>query len=186
MENDHNPYQSPKSDLNFFEQVDSESLSQRYASRGTRLGAAILDTIFLIIPLFVFLFAFGFIDYIQNGESSSPLLDLILDTHSNVFVDMLISTFIALILFILVQGYFVYTSSQTLGKKIVGIQVVDLNGKPISGNHYLLARYLPATFLAYLPIIGGLFAILDCLLIFRKDHNCIHDDIAKTRVININ
>lgn len=48
----------------------------------------------------------------------------------------------------------------------------------------LLARQLPVQVMSVLPGVGGLLAILDVLFIFRKDQRCLHDLIAKTRVIN--
>ncbi len=185
MQNE-NPYEAPKSDIGFFDQIDAQNLSQKYASRGSRFGAAILDTIFLIIPLFILFFAFGLVDFLATGDTDSTFLDLMFDTQSNLFMEMFISLAFAFGLFVLVQGYFIYTSSQTLGKKILGMKVVDLEGKPVSGNHYLFLRYLPMTTASYLPLIGGIIAIINCLMIFRADHNCLHDDIAKTRVIKIN
>ncbi len=184
MQND-NPYEAPKSDIGFFDQVEQQNLSQLYASRGSRFGAAILDTIFLIIPLLIIFFMLGITEFISTGETSSAFLSLILETQSNLFVEMLVSSALAFGLFVLIQGYWIYTSSQTLGKKILGMKVVDLEGRPISGNHYLFVRYLPMSVLSYLPIVGGLIAIVDCLMIFREEHNCLHDDIAKTRVIKV-
>ena len=33
------------------------------------------------------------------------------------------------------------------------------------------------------PFIGGVYALVDCLLIFRASHKCLHDNIADTIVV---
>ena len=34
-------------------------------------------------------------------------------------------------------------------------------------------------------VAGGFISFIDSILIFRKDRNCLHDDFAKTRVVQI-
>ncbi|MEA2700447.1 MAG: hypothetical protein QOI66_4718, partial [Myxococcales bacterium] len=36
-----------------------------------------------------------------------------------------------------------------------------------------------------IPYLGGLYALVDALFIFRDDRRCIHDLIAGTRVIAV-
>ena len=37
--------------------------------------------------------------------------------------------------------------------------------------------------LGQLPLVGGFIGLIDALLIFREEKNCLHDDLAGTRVI---
>ena len=36
-----------------------------------------------------------------------------------------------------------------------------------------------------IPVLGNLISLVDAILIFREEHNCLHDDIAKTRVVRV-
>jgi hypothetical protein len=46
-------------------------------------------------------------------------------------------------------------------------------------------RFLVISMLGLVPRVGDWVGIVDVLMIFRKDRNCLHDDIAKTRVIKL-
>ena len=94
----------------------------------------------------------------------------------------LLSTAIYVVLFVLINGWTVYQRGQTVGKLICRVRVVDLQGRQISGHTYLFARYLPWVFIAMIPIAGGVLSLVDAVLIFRRERNCLHDDIARTRV----
>jgi len=74
---------------------------------------------------------------------------------------------------------------QTIGKGIMELRIVRKNGTPAERSHIILKRILPLHLIAQLPVLGGLFAIVDALLIFRSQHNTIHDDIAETKVIDL-
>ncbi len=173
MSINHNPYQSPNTKL-----VTEDNIlivhDVNYASRGDRLLAAILDGVIIAILAGVIFFSLKDLKIIQSFFF-----------NSNIVINTLITICLSIILYILVHGYFIYKSAQTLGKYFLGIQVVDFDGNPISGNHYLFKRLLPFLALENLPAAGGLIALINYLLIFRKDHNCLHDDLAKTRVVPI-
>lgn len=79
------------------------------------------------------------------------------------------------------SAYFVLshgTGGQTLGKRLLGLQVVDQAGSPIGYGH-ALGRYA-ATVLAALP--GGLGLLLAG---FRADRRGLHDLLAGTRVVRV-
>ena len=65
-------------------------------------------------------------------------------------------------------------------------QIVNLDGTPAAVKTIAFKRY---GILALLGIvipntnITSLISLIDSLLIFRGDRNCLHDDIAQTRVI---
>ncbi|NOY25574.1 MAG: RDD family protein [Oligoflexia bacterium] len=73
------------------------------------------------------------------------------------------------------------TRGQTIGKWLVGTQVVTQDGRTASAAR-LLGRYLVKT---------GLFGIMSCLafgedlLIFAKDRRAVHDHIAGTWVVDL-
>lgn len=173
--NENNPYQAPESEIITHQQTGD--LRSRYASRGSRFGAAIIDTVIMTIAVLV---PFGLLDFYDTDTFSFK------GTFDNELLFALALFIVYMMIFMLVNGYFLYNSAQTVGKKILNIQVVDLSGQPISGNHYFFKRYLPVAVISNLPFLGGIFSLVNALLIFRDEHNCLHDDIAKTRVIQLN
>jgi uncharacterized RDD family membrane protein YckC len=139
-------------------------LTDKLASRWLRLWGALLDALFEISTSWL-LYQLGFYDYILSEQ--------------------IMLTIIGISAFLVVNGVLIYKRGQTIGKLICKTKVVTLDGKQVSGNRYLFLRIFPLWIIYQIPIIGGIFAIIDALLIFRKEKNCLHDDIAQTRVIKI-
>jgi len=44
-------------------------------------------------------------------------------------------------------------------------------------------RYGSTQLISLVPVLGGLYVIVDVLFIFRDDRRCIHDLIAGTQVV---
>ena len=72
---------------------------------------------------------------------------------------------------------------QTIGKKLVAIRIVRKDGKPIDAIRIITHRILPVQLAGQVPCVGSLAVLVDALLIFRTDHNTLHDDIADTKVV---
>lgn len=140
------------------------------ADRGHRLGAAMIDGIIAFIWVIPVSYATGLGEYALKGQQ--PPYPLLLE-----------SAVLSFAAFVLVNGYFLKKSGQTIGKKIVGIRIVDLEDKVPSLATLLGRRYFPIFFFNLVPVVGGLLALIDNLFIFRSNKRCIHDLIAKTRVI---
>jgi uncharacterized RDD family membrane protein YckC len=84
-------------------------------------------------------------------------------------------------LYVVPAAYFVLghgTDGQTVGKRLVGARVVDVDGAPI-GYARALGRYV-ATGLAILPFGLGLAAA-----VLRSDRRGLHDLLAATRVVRV-
>ena len=86
--------------------------------------------------------------------------------------------------FLLVNYHYLKTNGQTVGKKLLGIRIVDLDGNPPSMTRHLLPRYAVYFGIGYVPFVGGIFSIVNILFIFRKDKRCLHDLAAKTMVVD--
>ncbi len=138
------------------------------ASPWIRLAAALLDTVILLVP-----------GVVLTYPLMAPYMEY---PYEMPFSIELLSTAIYVVLFVLINGWTVYQRGQTVGKLICRVRVVDLQGRQISGHTYLFARYLPWVFIAMIPIAGGVLSLVDAVLIFRRERNCLHDDIARTRV----
>ncbi len=164
--NNANPYLPP--DANLADTRDAEGIE--LASRWQRLGAALLDTIFNLIFIGPMMFAFGIFDYSLRGEE--PPFSLTLGLGA-----------IGFVVFVLLHGYFLKRDGQTIGKKIIGIRIADLDDGQPQFSRIIVLRYLPISAVALIPFVGQLLSVIDALFIFRSDRRCIHDRIAGTKVV---
>ena len=168
--NKDNIYTAPLSDL---EGSKNNDKSLELATRWERLGASIIDAIIGAAITFPVMFATGIWDKAVNGSIS------IIET-----VSMGVYGFL---MFMLIHGYFLAKNGQTVGKKLVGTKIVSVHSDTILPvGKIFLFRYLPITVASNVPVFGQFLAIIDALFIFRKSKQCIHDQIAGTRVIKKN
>lgn len=161
-----NPYLPPQAELS---SENNNNDGPQLAGRGQRFGAALIDGLIggaMAVPIILML---GTWDYIKAG--AQPPLSL------TIFGGIL-----GLAAFILVHGYFLNANGQTVGKRLVGIRVVNLTGELPGLQKLLLARYLPITVVSMIPIVGSILGLINVLFIFRADRRCVHDLIAGTRV----
>ncbi|PRS36495.1 RDD family protein [Bacillus sp. RJGP41] len=117
-----------------------------------RLFAGVLDGIIVSAPLAII---FGVITGDWENENFSTLFN---------FLYMVIVP-------ILWYGY-------TVGKRIMGIRIVRMDGKKL-GIGTMLLRYLAAA-LVYAITLGIGFIVSAFMVGIRKDHRSIHDFIAGT------
>ena len=144
--------------------------NQELASRWSRLGASIIDAIIAIVISIPFMSLFGVWDQIE-ADGTLPLSTTIL------------FSVLGIALFLLVNGYFLSKNGQTVGKKILDIKIVDLNGSKPEFVSLITKRYLPVWVVTMIPMIGTVLSLIDVLFIFREDKRCIHDHIAGTMVV---
>jgi uncharacterized RDD family membrane protein YckC len=88
-------------------------------------------------------------------------------------------------LFLAIQGYFLATRSQTIGKMALGTKIVRDNGETIPFGELYTKRYLILQLVSIVPFVGGFVGLIDALLIFRSNRKCLHDDLAGTKVIKL-
>ena len=82
-----------------------------------------------------------------------------------------------------VNGYLLARNGQTVGKLALGIKIVRSNREKISFGRIIGLRCLPVWIVTSIPLVGGLIGLADILLVFREENNCLHDDIADTKVV---
>jgi uncharacterized RDD family membrane protein YckC len=167
---DPNPYAPPKAPVADLDNI--ETGPDVLASRGQRAGAATLDSLFAIawgVPLWIH---FKVFDYLLQGESIPWSVTLLIAA-------------LGFLLFMLVNGYFLNKNGQTLGKKLVGIRIVTLDGSVPEFWRIIGLRYAPISVAALLPFIGFFADTLDALFIYRSDRRCLHDLIAGTKVVRV-
>jgi len=161
-----NPYQAPKAEL----QESEDPAEAELATRSQRFGGSFVDGIISMVIAYPLMHAFGLMDYAKSGQPVPFALNLKVGLLAFVF-------------FVLVHGYFLKKNGQTIGKKVAGTRIADLNGD-VPGFWTLVAlRYMPIVLVTQIPAIGPLLAVVDVLFIFRSDRRCVHDLIAGTKVI---
>lgn len=76
---------------------------------------------------------------------------------------------------------------QSIGNMLVGTRIVRMPGGERAGFlRAFLLRGCLARVIRQLPVLGGIFWVVDSCFIFRDDRRCLHDLIAGTKVINVN
>lgn len=131
--------------------------SVELASRGSRLGAAVLDMLVLVVPLAIAIF---------GATEDSPALAVLGG--------------LATLGVLVYQIVLLSKAGQTLGKRWLDIRIVKVDTGENGGfvTNFLL-RGLVNGLLGIIPPYGP----IDTLFIFREDRRCIHDFIAGTRVV---
>ena len=143
---------------------------QPLASRWSRLFASILDAIIMMIilmPMMYFMDVFSMMD--ENGQL--PL-------------DMtIITAVLGIVVFLMINGHYLLTRGQTVGKMALSIKIVDQNGD-MPTKDQLFKRYFLYFGISHLPYIGGFLSFANIVLIFGQTKQCGHDQFAKTFVIS--
>lgn len=143
------------------------------ASIGRRFGAIFLDGLILTLPVILLVFflmlPLGLIDATAD-ENVPPALAI----FGNIFVSLFAAT-----AYILYEGLMLAAGGQTVGKKAMRIKVVTADGSEISRGQ-AWGRALSRQLLGLVPCLG----LVDYLVAFGKERTCIHDMMAKTRVVN--
>jgi len=138
------------------------------ATRWARLGAAIVDGLFAAaIAAAVLLPFYGASSMIQMGRSPMHFL-------GGLAINYLV--------YFGIQSFFLFNSSQTLGKKALGLRIVRPDGSYAGGGR-LLARLAIVVFNGLVPYVGRLFGLIDVLFIFGSPRRCLHDLIVDTVVV---
>ena len=102
---------------------------------------------------------------------------------------------IAIGTYLVLNGYTLWQSGQTLGKKILGIAIIIQQPQP-NGEYAFLpapfwkliairALFFPLLFVGIIPFLVWVPA-LDLISIFGKKRRCLHDYFCRTIVVKIN
>ncbi len=141
------------------------------ANRGKRLGGAVVDVVVLFLVLTPVALITGVWQQLFSGDSAS-------------FGQHLLRFIVSWGVFFLLNGYWLSKNGQTIGKVVFKTKIVDLSGKLPGFGKLVVLRYLALGLVFQMPFLGPLVGIADPLFIFGKDHRCLHDHLAGTRVID--
>ncbi len=166
MSEENNPYSAPEGEI----RAQDPELND-LASRWTRLFAFIIDSIISLVITVPFMLYYGVWESAMQGQEMGMEITIMF-------------TLLGVVGFMLFHGYLLKTKGQTIGKYILGIRIVSLDGELPEFGGLIAKRYVPVWLLQVLPALG-LLALVNVLLIFRSDKRCIHDLIAGTKVIRI-
>lgn len=163
-----NPYAAPQSkvaDLRFAD-------IQEKAGRGARLAAVLLDG----VPIFIVaIFAAILIPTLGRAGKGQ------INGFGMAVLTLLVLAFVGYGIYQLVL---LHRSGQTFGKKLMSIKIVRNDGSRAGLRRIFFLRMFLPGLIGAIPLVGGLFALIDPLFIFGEEKRCVHDLIADTIVIN--
>jgi uncharacterized RDD family membrane protein YckC len=164
-----NIYAPPKANLTTEEDKNKVVLANRWK----RFWGGIIDGLISMAITFPVMHLTGYWERIENQTIS--------------VTDIVVLAVFGFFVFVFLHGYLLDKYGQTIGKKIVGTKIVSSESNAILPLwKVIVARYLPISIAAQIPIVGGFLSLIDSLFIFREDKRCVHDLIAGTKVIVVN
>jgi uncharacterized RDD family membrane protein YckC len=169
-------------DVNLDQQPYEEK--KEYGGFWIRFAAYLIDSIIVGIPLGILSIIIFAVFFGVSGAFDAALYDptyLEQDVTGEeagaffgaYFVTMLVNFIVAVLYF---AGLHASKWQATIGKKLVGLKVTDMNGNRISFWRGL-GRYLAMTFLSSIFMIGYIIAA------FTEKKQALHDLIARTVVV---
>jgi uncharacterized RDD family membrane protein YckC len=183
-----NPYAPPSAGIDF-EAPRPEEQGAPPAERLTRLGAAIIDNLLAMLPMFIGV-GVGIGISIANGTASGvfgdpenpPPPDVVFRQFVPALGGFAVGGLATLGIGIF-QCYRIATTGQSLAKKWLKIRIVQLDGSPVNFGSGVGMRAILPWFIGCIPYVGTIFALVDHLMIFRDDRRCLHDLMAGTKVV---
>jgi uncharacterized RDD family membrane protein YckC len=165
------PFSPPKANLEGVAASNDAPL----ANRGARLGAILLDSLTMLPGVVAMGAGVGLAKYSADaGRSPGAGLGIAIGLGG-----------LLMLAVIIYQIYLLATRGQTLGKRWMKIRIVKLDGSNPGFVGAVLLRGGVNGIISAIPYLGGLYALVDALFIFRDDRRCVHDLIAGTRVISV-
>ena len=157
------------------------------ASYGQRFAAFMLDGVFMVISMMFLLQFMGMTDFDPSKANDAQAMQAeilakfaALSNGQKVFISLF-----PYISFLVLHGYLLSHYGQTIGKRIMGIAIVTMDNRVPAFVPLIVQRYLVQWLAGRVPVIGSLLRLVDILAIFRPDRRCIHDHLAKTKVIDL-
>lgn len=154
-----------------------------YASWGSRLGAYLLDGLMTLVVLLVPLGIGGILAF--GGAEVDPITDELTNVNGLGILVMVLGGLVALVFDVWNRAVRQGRTTQTLGKKVVGIKVVSVqHGGPI-GVGAGFGRWAMQTLVPnVVPLLGSIYALYDGLSPLWDDRNqSVHDKVVTSVVV---
>ena len=148
---------------------------------------------FLAFAIDVFLLLFGMmfmmrylgLEPANTADMQAAYLELAAKINALTDGNKMLLAFAPQLIFFVFHGASLYQRGQTIGKRIMGIAIVTLDNQKPAFFPLIAQRYMSQWLIHMVPVIGPLLRLIDVLFIFRADKRCLHDHIAKTKVIDL-
>lgn len=150
------------------------------AGRGRRLGAALIEGFLQSLcklPI-ALVFVQMFEEIARDPQGARP------EQFSAALMEAYMQALPFLGLYVVVQITLLCARSQSIGKLLLGMRIIDVQtGEPAGPLRAFVLRGLLIALIEFIPLLGLLFWIVDSCFIFREDRRCLHDLIAGTSVV---
>jgi uncharacterized RDD family membrane protein YckC len=154
------------------------------ASRWLRLPAAMIDGLLkslcylpISLPLARVVFSEAMSGEARSFEEMSKLTSQVVSDHVAQALPYLVLLMLAQLALLAWRG-------QSIGKFLIRIRIVRAADGALPGAyHAFLLRGSVPFMIEQIPIVGFAFWLVDSCFIFRRDHRCLHDLIAGTKVV---
>lgn len=143
--------------------------------RGARLGAVLIDVVIALLAVWIVTLLTPWSPYrgaTLAAAAGRPLA-----------ATLLLNVVFGFGLFVAVHGYLLATRGQTIGKLALGLRIVRTDGSRATFGRLIGLRYGVGNAVIAIPVVGGIYGLVDALLIFRNTRKCLHDNIADTIVV---
>lgn len=154
------------------------------ASYNKRFLAFVID-IFLMAVALVFFMRYLGLEPANATDMQAAQVELIAKLAALPESSKILLTFSPFITFFVMHGFLLYQYGQTVGKKVMGIAIVTLENQKPAFMQLIAQRYFSQWLMGMVPVVGIILRLADILMIFRKDKRCLHDLIARTKVIDL-
>lgn len=155
------------------------------AALGKRFWAFVIDGMCMGVALIMIMQAMGLLDPASSTDMQAAQTELQerVNALSGSQKSLLaVSPFIA---FFVLHGFLLHQYGQTIGKRMMGIAIVTMENQKPAFMLLIVQRYLSQWVMGMVPVVGIFLRLADILAIYRPDRRCIHDHIAKTKVIDL-
>lgn len=146
-----------------------------YAGRLRRLSATIVDAILVPTLTVFFILVAGVVEDAEDYENNVWMLWVLL---------------LAIASYLVLNGYLLWRSGQTIGKKLLGIAIVAVNDSTGTCEKAVFwklicirALFFPLIFTIITPL--AFLPLIDQILIFSRKRRCLHDLAAGTTVVRL-
>lgn len=174
-----NPYQAPQ--LKHVE-IPVAKLDMPLASLWHRFAGSIIDTL-ILMPVF---FAVSIPMFLLYAMMFNPnYFETIGTSFEDLIAETLVSLFSFLVSFLLLNGYVLSTRQQTIGKALMKTKIVGETTERVTFSRLFLVRYLLIWVVSMIPFVGGIFSLINVVSIFGEQRKCLHDYLARTRVVSL-
>jgi uncharacterized RDD family membrane protein YckC len=168
-----------------FEPNPTAPVVDNTATLGKRFWAFMLDGFFMMTALIMVMQSMGLLDPASSTDMQAVQVELQARVNALTGQQKSLLAISPFIIFFLLHGFLLQQYGQTLGKRIMGIAIVTMDNQKPAFMLLIIQRYLSQWIIGMVPVIGIFLRLADIRAIFRPDKRCIHDHIAKTKVVDL-